>query len=1143
MPKNNKPKSKSSFVVNIKLIGEGFSNTFKEVVGSAKQLNDTLNDVARKASDVYDDNLFQEIDQAVSNFEDSKNKNQKEWERVEANLGSIDVFPNLRKNIDKSFSFAESRLNIAKKARMNSIIDSQDLSEISANVDSVKDAALAVDEAALDLAKLQASANLEDVETQKQISLARSKLEKNEDLLKSATERLKKSTDFTVASQIALDELSDKMISSGTSSFFETFSEGLNDFRSGFASIFSMDTEEGKKRLLKAIGKGKAIREKRREVLSSDSDNSLGALDKSLMLASSVFSSMTSGVARLALGASTAIAAVGGFITAIQFLIMMSDKARQLNKDLLDSRSLGELGLKLNAVQDEQSVKEFLDSLRGVYQYQFDSENPFILSKDEFMESRAAFKDLNLARAAGPLASMEERQRVLNNFAQMGIVARREWADQGGALSQLAIDLVNEYGASSRYTETIAGGLDRIAKGTTLSVPRLLGAVQGLSDQSPIFGDNVIASASLFAKLYTTGILGTKDIRSYLEMLVGTFQSEDTAQRIAGFFATNKPDEAIKVLEMAIASIDPNGPKARYRQLLQEGVDKFRAVAKKGGAVTAQDSLELATVLQELVKSTPQAAQALLGLSLLSEGFLNAKASDKDFNEKTALTQEMISKFQVYTGDSEAAAKFKLALIALAKDDKNKNKTIRELIYESLSGIKEQADSDAAAYDAIKARQKRNASAFADAGQGLVNSIQSFMMTISNVANDLVTGIQNFLATPVMRKLAELIGFTLPKTTSNLLPESVPISVQPSLELNEIISRLARLRDEMRKTKGKKDPETVKKFHEALGQLATVSQKYPDQAEYALRGQSLGFTEAEAEGVNVKEALPDSPAGTVQAIQNFIKAPPPHRPEPEVPAVRLSGEKLSEKIKQSLSMDSFKMGNVTVKIPKEFAQLSEKQHSILDNLLKNQNDPRYLILQALQMRYGNTPVFAYLLKKMLAKMESEPSISPEDLASDVLHTVRGTVSGSYFPDVIKNFKDNGVQVSAYFQDIVRKNIGPFREQVNGIQKKVRATNTAASRSSKAPATKGKSEEPKSKVPAPPVLPPPAPAKNIQQPPTPAPPDPSLKTVTAEIQYKVKNIKMKIYQTKIDVAAIANRAISDRLTALSQREEQTRAEKQ
>lgn len=1124
MPPNNNPKSKASFVMRLQLIGENFNQTLKSITGSAKNLSDRLNEVGSSASEAYDQKLFNQIEDAVEQFESLRSEANRRWEEIQQDLDNLEIFPNLRKSVDEAYSTAQQRLNVAKKARMSGIINSQDLTQIEHNANLVKDATLSVTEAAQKLAKLSAKADLDDVSQRVSVELARKDLSDREKSLREAEANLRKSTNFTIASQQALEEVSQRVLANGSSAFGESFREGLDDFKNGFSLIWQGKFEEGKSYLTRAVGTSRALQTKRKEILSKDSDGSLSAVEKTLIAASTAFSSMVSGVSRLSMFAAAGISLLGGFVAVMRFLIQASDSARQLNKDLLEGRSLADFGLSLQAVTDENSIKDFMDSVQSLYQSEFTSENPFLLSRDDFLKAREPFKDLNLARAAGALSSTEERMKTLNNFANFGIVARREWADSSNSLAQMSVDLVNEFGATEQYVKGVAGGLDRVAKQTTLSVPRLLGSVQGLADQSPIFGDNIITSATLFADLYKTGTLGTKDIKDYMQMLVGTFQSEDTAQRMAAYFATQKPAEFISIIQKAIDSIDPEGPKKRLRSLLQEGLGKFESAAKSGRAMTATEVLELSTMLSELVKGVPQAAQALIGVGLLDESTLNAKATDADFGKKLQLTVANIERFSVFTGDKEGAVKFMNAIRSLALLDRNKNKTIRQLLDEAMTSVKDSTKEDLDAYEAIRKRLEKHAPNMAQAAQGLVNSVQGFLMQMSRVANDLVTGLQGFLATPVMKKIADIIGISLPEISPS--GESRAIFV-PSPDINSTIESLRKIRDQMAKKKTR-DPSLIRQFHAGLRKLVEQSAADPNAFQYATRGQPLGMGDYRTKsGIDLSAAIPGASAETLQAIDNFLRSKPTVAPSSTLPpAIPTPLSDLPRRVQQALDRKTFKVGKVDVSIPRNIINLSQTQKDILNQILSDRNDSRKLVIQALHTRYGNTPIFAYMLQHVLKAVEKNRNISASSLSGHAIEQLNVLSQGKVY-NVHSDYSllpVSSVQIQDYLQDTTNSAIQEVRRDLNQIRLDTRNPKPVNVK----PTDVKETREPNRPL----AQQPPQPASG-QSPPPPAPTVAKVPEQGA-IQYTVKSIQMQIFDTKVDVAAVANQAIADRLAELSAR---------
>lgn len=1099
------------------------ADLLKQVVTSTKELDNAMDSVAKGASDAYNPELFREIQKSVAESEAAKQELESTWRDIEDAIGGIRVFPNIRNDINETRNFANRRLSLLSKARFNAIVSTQEAGNIKDNADQVLDAANALETALQELAKISKNSFATDQAYQVALGTKRQEVEKLQIALAAAKNILRERSELTIASQLALDESSRAVMQNGTAGFFDAMQEASSSFIRGVKAAWSQDAETARKEFAKSAGTGKALRHLSKERIDQNAGSDfLGKGETALQKASTAFSSMVGGLSSLARNMTIALSLLGGFSSLISLLVEGSDRARELNKELLSGRSMGDLGLNLQAQADPRSVADAFSGMTSqfasIYANALSSDNKFKLSTEEAKSKLGELSGLYLPRISGNLNQGKNTIAELNKFVTMGMALSRQWGVSTSEIAQRNIELVNEYNYSYDQLKSLYGGLERITKGSYLSLPRLLGAIQGLSDQSPIFGNTLIQTASLYTKLYDTKLLGTKDIESYIQKLTQTFQDQDTTQRVMAELLKNKPDKALNILRQAVEATPPG---STQRQIAQQALEKAIKITQ-GGPMTAFDISELSFAIS---KTVPQAKQALLAEALLSEDQLQAKFTDRNFFTTISTTVAQLARSGQISGDQGFILELNKTILALAR--KNPTLTVRDILNQALEQAKSQANSDKAEYDKVEKDLIENAGALAPPLIGIKNGIDGILIKLSSFADSIVKFFQKLLVTPFVKWVSDKLGIGVPSSeqAKNRISDLLKVLEQKRIGIQDSSTSEAN-----RKV-------LIDEFNKALTELSRLAAAHPEQAQ-AFKGRKQSIFQNYYQVVG-QQAVPREVIALIE--QNFGKSllgfSSTDYPSASPISVTFVDPKRDYALTKAKKSDILKAGTrssvkyrgLDIKMPRNFEKLTEVQQKILDRISQDPTSPKALLLAALHTKFGTSPLFAYILRHFL---ENAERMDTTELSNSVFNYVSSAYS-SIVHVTTAFLKGDRENVEAAL-DVNRQEVlstrrffeGLFTTPAKPVDLPSRLPKVIQRVTSPAGAQKGIKATPQ--------------AQAQTAAPKPAPPPVQTSTTTqeipppAEITYQVRNINMRVVETRVDLASMVDSIVSSKLNNVRER---------
>lgn len=1123
MPPINNPNNRSRLTFTVKMALVNAADLVKQAVKSTKELDSAMDDVAKGASDAYNPELFRQIQKSVSEFEAAKEELESTWRDIESSIDGIKIFPNIRNDINEARNFANRRLSLLSKAKFNAIVSTQEAGDIKDNADQVLDAANALEGTLQELARLSRKSFATDQAYQAALGSKRQEVEKLQIALASAKNILRQRSELTIASQLALDESSRAVMQNGTAGFFDAMQEASSSFIRGVKAAWSQDAETAKKEFAKSAGTGKALRHLSKERMDQNAGSDfLGKGEVTLQKASTAFSAMVGGMSSLARNMTTALSVLGGFSSLISLLVEGSDRARELNKDLLSGRSMGELGLNLEAQADPRSVSEAFSGMTAqfasIYANALSSDNKFKLSTEEAKSKLGELSGLYLPRVSGNLDQGKNTIAELNKFVTMGMALSRQWGVSTSDIAQRNIELVNEYNYSYEQLKSLYGGLERITKGSYISLPRLLGAIQGLSDQSPIFGNTLIQTASLYTKLYDTKLLGTKDIESYIQKLTQSFQDQDTTQRVMAYLLKNKPDKALNILRQAVEATPPG---STQRQIAQQALDRAIKITE-GGPMTAFDISELTFAIS---KTVPQAKQALLAEAVLSEEQLQARFTDRNFYQTLSTTVAQLARSGQITGDQKFIVELQTAVFALAK--KNPTLTIREILNQALEQAKSQASADKNEYDKVEKDLIENAGALAPPLIGIRNGIDGLLIKLSSFADSIVTFFQKLLVSPFVKWVSDKLGIGIPSSeqAKNKISDLLRVLEQKRIGIQDSSTSEANRRV------------LIDEFNTALTELAKLAASHPEQAQ-ALKGrkQSIfnNYYQVVGQQTVPREVIALIEKNFGKSLLGFSEA---DYPSASPIAVTFIDPKRDYALTSARKSDILKAGTRTsvkyrgldIKMPKGFEKLTEVQQKILDRISQDPTSPKALLLAALHTKFGTSPLFSYILRHFL---ENAERMDTTELSNSVFNYV-STAHSSIVQVTTGFLKGDRKNVEAAL-DVNRQEVLSTRRFFEGLFTSPKPTNLS-SRPSKAVqrALPNKTAPTDKPTTAPAGKTPPPPQKPL------VPQNPQTTATTqisppAEITYQVRNINMRVVETRVDLAAMVDSIVAAKINNVVER---------
>lgn len=1161
MAPNNKAKNRSSLSFKLEL---GFANSaefLKSITEKTKTFNKLLFDTAKNVEDAYDPELFAQLRETANTLSQERDELDKSWEEIANEKNLVQVFPNIREQILETVSYAQRIQNIGKRAYYQGLISSQDMSNLDKNVKEVEFIQQSLQKSLQEIARIDRKQFDSDVEYANKLRPLQDSVAKKTTQLAQARDTLKRESSSLVGYQKGLDEIAKKTLEKGFEGFFEGAQDAAKGFIDGVRAAFSLNPAEAEKHFRKAEGLGKALAK-----VSSDRkdqsniDNSLSATQKVIESSLSKFTSVVGKISSFARWASVGISVAGGIVSVLGLVLSASDKARELNKTLLSGRSLGDLGLDLRAQADFKTVDSIFDKLKdeftSIYATADATQNKFRLSPEQAKEELAKYAGLNLPRLQGNLQQGAGVISNLNKFVNMGLALSYTWGISTDEVAQNSMELVNEYGYGERQLQSLYGGLNRVTKGSYINVARLLGATKGLAMQSPIFGDNLKATASLFTRLYDTKILGTRDVTSYIEAVSQAFQDDDSTQRMVASLLAQKPSELVDILETTVRAM-PTGTEGQQRAkgFVEQALRKLKDIQSKKLNPTAADLRDIAYALKLV---PPQTKQAILAQALYDKNTLSMKASDPGFDRAMQMTMEQFTRSKLITGDENALFTIRQSLLALAKA--NPTKTLGDLLSMLLGDINDQAESDASAYQKLETGLANNADQLVPPLRGVTNAIEGLLIKVQGLAENIIDFIQHGLLESSFAKwIASKLGIAAPTE-----------SLSGSDFIKQLGDTLATMREQQAKilsSNGPQRAEAIQRFNEAASRLADLAQSSPSQVKASLASQSLNFT-----NYFTVTGQSDFPAyikskldqEMKEAFKSFIvgSSQAPVATTSNIgTAVRLPSASLNvPALKQAASRRSVSSDGVTVKIPDSVLNLTNEQKELLRLLEKNPTDPKSLLLEALRIKFGSSPLFSFILREFLDKAATEKN--PERLLHQVLSSIDNNRTNIQRNILSYNQRDrqsvqkaldigfNAIRQSASSQAKPKEPTAEQRGQIRKA-KDSETTKTAATQLEKeaeempwyARLTRGfasilpgslgdkarrdiKREEDQEK-------------RKVMGRASALPsitsrlPRPGLAPITGDIDYKVRNVKLKVIETTTDVASIADQAVSIRLNEISQ----------